>query len=100
MSPERFLEIRSSGLNDVPADVSNDSKKRCNQEEKHAFIPSRFPEDLVASSIILGNVICGSVLMDGAIVVLGISLEGIKSSHLHGSLDLFDVHGSHWIETS
>jgi len=55
------------------------------------FIPSWLPQDLITSSIVLCDIVCVSVLLDCAIVVLGIATEAIQCRHLHGRLNSFDI---------
>jgi hypothetical protein len=113
MRPVRFLETRSSGLNDVPAPGINifiqfagfvgfagcgNWAREQRETVSRTFIPRRFAEHLVASRISFRDVVRLAVLLDRAVVIGGVPLQGIESGHLHLCFDCVDVDCGHRIK--
>jgi hypothetical protein len=62
------------------------------------LVPQRLAQDLVSRSLRLGNVLCGAILVDLSVVVLGIATELVEAGGLHGLLNSGDVDGRERVE--
>jgi hypothetical protein len=79
----------------LDAEIGHASNKK---RQGRTFIPRRFAEHLVASRISFRNVVRLAVLLDRAVVIGGVPLQGIESGHLHLCFDCVDVDCGHRIK--
>lgn len=111
MRPVRFLATRSSGVKERPAgsvssewtmhptrlDGTKPRRRRKRRRTKHTLVPVRFTDDLVPSSIGLGEIFRGLGLLDLGEPVLRVAAMLVQGSHFHGFLDSGYVDCTHWI---
>lgn len=62
------------------------------------LIPQGFPEDLVASGLVLGDVLGLTALLDLSVCVLPVATQLVKLLGLHGLFDALDIDGRHWVK--
>jgi thiosulfate reductase cytochrome b subunit len=65
----------------------------------HTFIPERLSQYLIPGGGLLWHVVCGFVLLDLAIVVLGVTSQSVKGSHFHSLFNGSDVNCGHGVES-
>lgn len=62
------------------------------------LIPQWLPEDLVASGLVLGNVLGLTGLLDLSECVLPVATQLVELLGLHGLFDALDIDGRHWVK--
>jgi hypothetical protein len=65
---------------------------------RRAFVPERLSQNLITFSTVLRDILCFVVLLNAAIMVLGVPAETGEGSGPHLVLNSFDIDTGHWVE--
>lgn len=83
---------------DVEEKNMKDHELRFRARARPTFVPKRFPKDLVAQGLVLGDVLSSRHLLYFCVGVLSVTAKLVEGLGLHGFLNGEDVDGGHWVE--
>jgi hypothetical protein len=83
-----------NGVGDEASEVLVGTLLGC---ESETLVPERLSDNLVASGIVLVDILRSALLLDLLVVVLDVATVLIKSGHLDLLFNLVKVDGGHWI---